>query len=805
MRITEGERTGGVDEEQDFTKETVELGTTAVDDFNEFKFNSGSGASIEDGRFGFSPGRSQAQFGSTPIDKQSSAKVEPTGKRTDSKKPKGLIRESVGSNELEQFTSMNYMFGLYCLTTEEILDPDNTYMNGNSEPEVVVIKSGGGTRNLGARKAMTSLEKEGGRVEYYIDGLDIDSIIGYNSTTRAVQLHRGGFKVIEPYSMGQFLEALQVAANMAGHHSYTLATFLISVEFVGYTGDNQTVRAAKRMMPVQLTEAGMTVDGSGTTYELTFISAGASANTNSVQQLQTDVQLVGNDLQEVLQSGEQSLTAILNSTLMKREEGNANEYADQYIILFPPKNALQSAKARRSSEIQINELNSDNEAVDDMSGFLEKISGVETIKIQSGKGVQAQLAQSLKEDEMNAIGRSKLVSTALQSGEVQPLPMDQMYDPIKKTYELKLNTIPADKRAFKFEKGTKINNIIEELVLMSEYGKQMLESKQVAGYRDWFSISTMVFQVPIDGIEQRKGRPPFIYIFKVIPYAVHASTWMAPGDIAPEAPINDIAREYNYLYTGKNKNVLNFDLTFNARFLTPIPRDQAGDTSTAQNAGDSATANEEDTSNKIVAKEGNEDKPIVPLKSTLESDIEIITSGMRAVPSDTKEVIARTFHKALVNSGVDLVEVQLEIMGDPYFLSDSGTGNYQSAEGSTWYQDADGQIDHVRAQQFVRLNFKTPYDYSSSSSTIEFPTVQSETDGVTVRQFSGLYKVNEVKHTFDSGKFTQMLTLLRMNNQAELDYKNKQAGEKVGASLEGGADKTTTLTNSSQSSRGMQI
>jgi hypothetical protein len=102
------------------------------------------------------------------------------------------------------------------------------------------------------------------------------------------------------------------------------------------------------------------------------------------------------------------------------------------------------------------------------------------------------------------------------------------------------------------------------------------------------------------------------------------------------------------------------------------------------------------------------------------------------------------------------------------------------------------------------LNFKTPYDYSSSSSTIEFPTVQSETDGVTVRQFSGLYKVNEVKHTFDSGKFTQMLTLLRMNNQAELDYKNKKPESDVGASLEGGADKTTTLTNSSQSSRGMQ-
>ena len=32
-------------------------------------------------------------------------------------------------------------------------------------------------------------------------------------------------------------------------------------------------------------------------------------------------------------------------------------------------------------------------------------------------------------------------------------------------------------------------------------------------------------------------------------------------------------------------------------------------------------------------------------------------------------------------------------MGDPYFLSDSGTGNYSSAEGTTWFEDENGQID----------------------------------------------------------------------------------------------------------------
>ena len=139
------------------------------------------------------------------------------------------IQRNTIDNELEQFTSVNHMFGLYCLTTDEILDPDNTYMGAKGEPEVVVIKSGGGTRAMGERKAQTMLEKSGGRVEYFMDDVTIESVIGYNSDTRAMQMHKGGFSVTEPYSMGQFLETLQVAAVMAGHLTYTFATFLLTI------------------------------------------------------------------------------------------------------------------------------------------------------------------------------------------------------------------------------------------------------------------------------------------------------------------------------------------------------------------------------------------------------------------------------------------------------------------------------------------------------------------------------------------------------------------------------------------------
>lgn len=73
-----------------------------------------------------------------------------TKAQNNSKKPKKVLtQKDLVPNELHEFNSMNYMFGLYCLTTDEILDPDNTYMKTGKEPEVVVIKSSGGTRNVG--------------------------------------------------------------------------------------------------------------------------------------------------------------------------------------------------------------------------------------------------------------------------------------------------------------------------------------------------------------------------------------------------------------------------------------------------------------------------------------------------------------------------------------------------------------------------------------------------------------------------------------------------------------------------------
>lgn len=696
-----------------------------------------------------------------------------------------IKRVNLKKNELEPFRSHNHIWSLYCLDNNELRDPDNTYMLQGKEPNVVVIKGAGGTQLVGKRKATTSLERDGSRVEYYINSVTIDSIISPSSKTRTSQMHRGVFTVQEPYSMGQFLESLQVASQMAGHQNYVTAPFLLVCEMVGWTDDNKSMRVARRCFPIMLTESSIGVDASGSTYEVSFISQNASAYSDSVQKIPHDITIIGNKLHEVLQSGAQSLTTVLNTTLLKREDKNERVFADEYIILFPKEDALQSKKLETQKEFTVDNVTytaqeyyatfggEQKGTVNvDYDSWLEDTLGISVKRSDLSEAVKV---QALSEENLNGIGNAKVVLDKLQEGNIHISGYGRVWDPIKKVYEQQGNNIPGNKRAFKFEKGTRINNIIEEMILTSDYGKNLLERKLEDGFRPWFTIQPMVFNVPVKEVEARKGRQPRIYVYRVIPYRVHASTWMSPTDVAPDTTplLVDVNKEYNYMYTGKNKDVLNFELKFNYRFLTPTPLDNATDTQSKQNKGGAAST--PSLGGSTPPKEGDTDKPLVPLKPLVGTDVEVITSGMRAVPQDSKDVIARTFHKALVYSNADMVQCDLEIMGDPYFLSDSGMGNYQSAQGSTWFEDENGQIDHVRSGQYIVINFRTPFDYKTGESLQEFPTMKDEKDGVVVREFSGLYQVYEIQHIFESNQFRQILKLNRMLNQQELDTPKKPA------------------------------
>jgi hypothetical protein len=106
-----------------------------------------------------------------------------------------------------------------------------------------------------------------------------------------------------------------------------------------------------------------------------------------------------------------------------------------------------------------------------------------------------------------------------------------------------------------------------------------------------------------------------------------------------------------------------------------------------------------------------------------------------------------------------MIELNLKILGDPFYLGDSGMGNYTAQNTNLKGINADGAINYQSSEVFIRVNFRNPVDIDQTTGRYEFGK------GKVVPQFSGLYRVGEVFNNFNKGIFTQDLKLMKMPNQ----------------------------------------
>jgi hypothetical protein len=349
----------------------------------------------------------------------------------------------------------------------------------------------------------------------------------------------------------------------------------------------------------------------------------------------------------------------------------------------------------------------------------------------------------------------------------------------------KVNTT---ERTINFRKGTKITKIIEELVLLSEYGKRLTDAGVAAdktGMVDWFRIQPHVYSLEGEATEKVMGRKARIYVYRVVPYRVHKSIFQMPND----APIGyDKLREnavkvYNYLYTGQNKDILDFNLEFNNAFFNALAVDKMNESASnrlSERGGNTPNPEKEEIVNEPTSIEGQ----------TAEQTPDDSGSQTGGATEETPEQrIARSFNEALMNSAVDLLTCEMRIMGDPYFMADSGVGNYNS-EGTSYINlKTNGAIDHESSEVDVIINFRTPIDISA-----EGPQFDGKALGV--QDFSGLYKVWQVINNFSGNEFTQDVSLIRRRNQKQTvsagtvsnpRYMDKKAYEKrLAAALETG-------------------
>jgi hypothetical protein len=676
-------------------------------------------------------------------------------------------------NILNIFASYTYIFTLSALSDDEINFPDSTYRSKG--PRIIICKSANGD-------PYNRVQTEYGQFDFFIDNFNLTSLIAWDKKTQNTSMMEASFTVTEPFSMGMFMQSIAIAAERAGHGGFNEAPFLLTIEFKGFTEQNETVDLPelKKYIPITLRSIDMNVTGKGTTYKIVANPWNDKSHSDRYTKFKTDVSVMGKTVQEVLQTGENSLQKVLNDFQRLQVKDGTINVADQIVILFPT-DIASSASGSNSSSSQkenSNPATSNPSATTNSSSIFEKLGVVE-----STIGSVTNLVQD--PNNCNAIGKSSMGYSTVKKG-------DTPYAKEGRTYDEKTNTwtsTPPDISlgSLQFKQGSDVITCINQVILQSDYARQALKKEQITdeGMLPQWRVDTELYQIPSEENYAKTGTKPRLVVYRVVPYLVHASKFMPPNTPAPglDNLKKQAIKEYNYIYTGKNLDVLDFDITVNNIFYTKF---SATNNSKSQDVKEQASNSSADGADVESPPLQGQKNPISGSVGTKVLPVGTITSSDKQGGGGAETVetrVARQFFEAVTESA-DVIELDLKILGDPYYLGDSGLGNYSSANTTGLMNMTDtGSIDYQTSECYIIVNFRTPIDINQSTGMYDFG------DSKILMNYSGLFKVREITSTFSGGKFLQSLHLIRIGMQEaaeknKADYATKFPGAEVQADPE---------------------
>jgi hypothetical protein len=227
-------------------------------------------------------------------------------------------------------------------------------------------------------------------------------------------------------------------------------------------------------------------------------------------------------------------------------------------------------------------------------------------------------------------------------------------------------------------------------------------------------------------------------------------------------------REYNYIYTGKNIDVTNFKLNFNNLFFEAVPA-RLGNTGGPPSRNSAAPTDKPNikstTSESDIDRAQETGLPGHPVQTTADLTNDMENSGGQTQQS-AYFAMAQAMHSAIVDSTSNMLTGEIEIVGDPYWMVDSGVSNYFARTSlKSRFLTEDGTLNYVGGDVFIFLTFRTPADIDEKTGLYQWPTKGKESP------FSGIFRVTQCENIFNDGIFKQKLTCARQPGQSQ-DFKN---------------------------------
>ena len=297
------------------------------------------------------------------------------------------------------------------------------------------------------------------------------------------------------------------------------------------------------------------------------------------------------------------------------------------------------------------------------------------------------------------------------------------------------NSVNKNSQAIQVPFGKQIVQVIEEILRASEFvtaqqvavidpltGKVTQQATTPNGQTAWFKISAQT--TPI-GKKQDSIRKDYAYkiTYLITPFSISA----APSDWFPKSKFRGVHKNFNYWFTGKNTQILNYEQSYNILYSLTMS-DQSGVARTGGTINDSR---------ELYAK----------------------TFATRSGESDSGSASnepGANLAEALYNSS-DFIEIRMRIVGDPAFMQQGEVvggivTNFNYAPFNT-----DGTINFDAGEVLFDVSWNRPQDYNLSTGLMDVNAKNVSSGGQSLPQENQTYRGVTVKSMFNKGMFTQDL------------------------------------------------
>ena len=276
---------------------------------------------------------------------------------------------------------------------------------------------------------------------------------------------------------------------------------------------------------------------------------------------------------------------------------------------------------------------------------------------------------------------------------------------------------------------------------------------------NWFQVIPTVILGPYDSKRRIYSRG---ITYTIQPYKVYNSRSISAPNNDP-TPNNRVVKTYDYIFTGKNTEIITFDLNFNNAFLTYAQFNQ--DTK-GQGTGAGSPAKQTAAST----------NPLVTKSSVIGNGQ--YTHWLSSSPNSAIGIGAQTPERtqaadvaATIYAKAELIQLNLNVYGDPDYIRQDGLFIPTTSSDAYITASSGNNIQGIlynSGEIYAKVNFKIPQDIDTTTGLLDLNFSDGDITDYKRNVFSGLFRLTNVTNKFERGLFTQELNMYRYDYNKDM-------------------------------------